>query len=365
VADLEVVMSQRIDPPALTGDETVIDLVDRALLAYNGARLREACRLVRQRVLEADVTVGMTLAGALTPAGLGPSVIVPMIERGFVDFIVSTGANLYHDLHFALGLELDRDSPFTDDAELRRRGRFRIYDITAEISVLLETDKYVRDRLSEEVGSERPLRQAELHHALGRRADELEREGHRPGRSVLAAAYRAGVPVYCPSPGDSTIGMNLAALALQGIAAPPLDVSRDVNETAAFMYGAKQAGGKTAALLVGGGSPKNFLLQTGPHLEEILGLGGHFGLDYFIQITDARPDTGGLSGATPSEAVSWGKVLPEQLPNAVVCYVDSTVALPVIAAYALSGGRSRPHKRLYDRRDELVEALREAALSAR
>jgi deoxyhypusine synthase len=356
-------MGQRIDPPALTGDETVIDLVDRTLLAYNGARLREACRLVRERVSEDDVTVGMTLAGALTPAGLGASVIVPLIERGMVDFIVSTGANLYHDLHFALDLPLDRDSPFTDDAELRRRGRFRIYDITAEIGVLLETDQYVRDRLSEEVG-ERPLRQAELHNALGRRADELEREGRRPGRSLLAAAYRAGVPVYCPSPGDSTIGMNLAALALLGKASPPLDVSRDVNETAAFMFGAKQHGGKTAALIVGGGSPKNFLLQTGPHLEEILGLGGHFGLDYFIQLTDARPDTGGLSGATPSEAVSWGKVLPEQLPSTVVCYVDSTVALPVIASYALSGGRSRPLKRLYDHRDELLEELRTAAVRA-
>jgi deoxyhypusine synthase len=134
-----------------------------------------------------------------------------------------------------------------------------------------------------------------------------------------------------------------------------------VNETAAFMFDAKTRGAKTAALIAGGGSPKNFLLQTGPHLEEILGLGGDFGLDYFIQLTDARPDTGGLSGATPSEAVSWGKVLSEQLPSTVVCYVDSTVSLPILASYAMSGDRRRPLKRLYDKRDELVESLRTAA----
>jgi deoxyhypusine synthase len=354
--------TRRIDPPPIEGGETVTELVDRALLAYNGARLGEACRLLREKVLAEDVTVGLTLAGALTPAGLGASVVVPLLDRGCVDFVVSTGANLYHDLHFALDLPLDRDSPFHDDAELRRRGRFRIYDITAEIDVLLRTDRYVRDGIAEEVG-EAAIGSAELHHALGRRADDLERRTGRPGRSLLAAAFRASVPVYVPSPGDSTIGLNLAALALVG-SAPPFDVSRDVNETAAIVHGAKTSGGKTAALIAGGGSPKNFLLQTGPHLEEILGLGGDFGLDYFIQLTDARPDTGGLSGATPSEAVSWGKVLPEQLPDAVVCYVDSTVSLPILASYALSGGTRRPSKRLYDRREELVAALRKAALEA-
>jgi len=353
---------RRIDPPPIEGGETVTELVDRALLAYNGARLREACRLLRDKVLAEDVTVGLTLAGALTPAGLGASVVAPLIERGCVDFIVSTGANLYHDLHFALDLPLDRDTPFRDDAELRRQGRFRIYDITAEIEVLLRTDKYVRERLAEE-SWEGAIGSAALHHVLGRRANELERKG-RPGRSLLAAAYRAAVPVYVPSPGDSTIGMNLAAMALTD-GAPPFDVSLDVNETAAIMLGAKSSGGKTAALIAGGGSPKNFLLQTGPHLEEILDLDGDFGLDYFIQLTDARPDTGGLSGATPSEAVSWGKLLPEQLPDAVVCYVDSTVSLPILAAYALAGGVKRPHKRLYDRRGELVEQLREAASASK
>jgi len=355
-------MSRRIAPPAIRGDETVAELVDAAMLAYNGARLREACRLLREQVLEGDVTVGLTLAGALTPAGLGVSVVAPLIERGLVDFVVSTGANLYHDLHFALDLPLDRSSPFVSDVELRRAGRFRIYDVTAEIDVLFKTDRYVRDRMEEEVSGS-AIGSAALHHALGRRADELERQG-KPGRSLLAAAYRASVPVYVPSPGDSTIGMNLAALALRPAGAPAYDVSLDVNETAAIVFDAKQRGGKTAALIAGGGSPKNFLLQTGPHLEEILGLGGDFGLDYFIQLTDARPDTGGLSGATPSEAVSWGKVLPEQLPSTVVCYVDSTVALPVLASYAMSGGRSRPAKRLYDRRGELVDALRRAAASA-
>jgi deoxyhypusine synthase len=161
--------------------------------------------------------------------------------------------------------------------------------------------------------------------------------------------------VYTSSPGDSSIGMNIAAMALQGNRLS-LDVSRDVNETAALVLGAKRSGGKSAVFILGGGSPKNFMLQTEPQIQEVLGI-DEKGHDYFLQVTDARPDTGGLSGATPGEAVSWGKVDPDRLPDAVVCYVDSTIALPLITAYALAKHPARPLKRLYDRRETLVEAL--------
>ncbi|HUV12481.1 MAG TPA: deoxyhypusine synthase family protein, partial [Acidobacteriota bacterium] len=174
-------------------------------------------------------------------------------------------------------------------------------------------------------------------------------------RSVLAAATQHGVPIYNPSPGDSSIGMNVAAMALQG-SKLRIDVSRDVNETAAIVFEAKRSGGKSAVLLLGGGSPKNFVLQTEPQIQEVLGL-DEKGHDYFIQITDARPDTGGLSGATPAEAVSWGKVDPERLPDAVVCYLDCTVALPILTAYALAKQKPRVPKRIYDRLSDLLARL--------
>jgi len=175
-------------------------------------------------------------------------------------------------------------------------------------------------------------------------------------QSLLAAAYRRGVPLYTSSPGDSSIGMNVAAMELQG-GKLRINPSADVNETAAIVLAAKRSGGKSGIFICGGGSPKNFALQTEPQIQEVLGI-EEKGHDYFLQITDARPDSGGLSGATPSEAVSWGKIDPDQLPGTVVCYVDSTIALPLIAAYAFAKREPRKLKRLYDRREELMDLLK-------
>ena len=137
---------------------------------------------------------------------------------------------------------------------------------------------------------------------------------------------------------------------------PRIDIARDVNETAAIVLGAKRSGGKSAVLILGGGSPKNFMLQTEPQVQEVLGI-EEKGHDYFLQFTDARVDTGGLSGATPSEAVSWGKVDPDKLPGTIVCYCDSTIALPLLTAYALASHEPRKTKRLYERRDALLADL--------
>ena len=150
--------------------------------------------------------------------------------------------------------------------------------------------------------------------------------------------------------------MNVAALALEGNKCT-IDPNLDVNETASIVLGAKRGGGKSGVLICGGGSPKNFMLQTEPQIQEVLGI-NEKGHDYFLQITDARPDTGGLSGATPAEAVSWGKIDPERLPDAVVCYLDSTVALPLLTSYAHARHATRPLKRLYDRREANMAALR-------
>jgi deoxyhypusine synthase len=173
---------------------------------------------------------------------------------------------------------------------------------------------------------------------------------------VLAAAYECGVPVFTSSPGDSSIGMNVAAMAMRD-SKLAFDVNRDVNQTAAIVYDAKSSGRKSSVFILGGGSPKNFILQTEPQIQEVMGI-AEKGHDYFLQCTDARPDTGGLSGATPAEAVSWGKVDPKSLPDCVVAYVDTTIALPLLTAYALNRHRPRKLKRLYDRRDEMYQNVK-------
>jgi len=353
---------QAISPPPVRGDLSVAELVDGTFLAYNAGRLRDACRLFTAKMLEADCTVGLSLTGALTPAGLGMSTIIPLLEAGFVDWVVSTGANLYHDVHFGLGMSMHRGSPFADDVELRGHGVVRIYDIVFDYRVLLDTDAFFREvsRLPE---FQRPMSTAEYHHRVGGYVLERERALGLERKSILGVAHRCAVPLYTSSPGDSSIGMNVAALALTG-SALRFDVSADVNETAAIVLDAKRSGGRSAVLIAGGGSPKNFVLQTEPQIQEVLGIDER-GHDYFLQITDARPDTGGLSGATPSEAVSWGKVDPDSLPDAVVCYLDTTVALPILAAYALARHAPRPLRRLYDRRDELIARLRAEHAAAR
>jgi deoxyhypusine synthase len=367
---------RRIDPKPITGNTKLVELVDNAFLAYNAARLREACWLFSEKMLEPDVTVGLTLTGALTPAGLGMSALIPLIRAGFIDWMISTGANLYHDTHFGLGLPMHEGNAQTSDIVLRDEEVVRIYDIFFDYSVLLDTDAFFR-RVIESPEFQRPMSTAEFHYLVGRYVRERERKLGLKNKSLLSAAYEYAVPLYTSSPGDSSIGMNVAAKALQGNKLA-FDPSLDVNETAAIVLAAKRGlihdgvrtgsgsdrvkhsrrkkSGKSAIFILGGGSPKNFALQTEPQIQEVLGIDER-GHDYFLQVTDARPDTGGLSGATPGEAVSWGKVDPDRLPDAVVCYLDSTVALPLIAAYALARRKPRPPRRLYQRNEEFMNLL--------
>ncbi|HMC66667.1 MAG TPA: deoxyhypusine synthase [Gemmataceae bacterium] len=362
---LHRISHKRIDPPAVTGQTAIPELIDEVFLSYNAGRLREACRLFAGKMLADDTTVGLSLSGALTPAGLGISCLVPLVEAGFIDWIVSTGANLYHDTHFALGMDMHQSRPGLDDLKLRQEQVIRIYDIVFDYENLLGTDRFYRTLCRGEP-FERTFGTAEFHYLVGKYLAEREAQDAesvaggaphsalRAARSLLAAAYRCGVPIFTSSPGDSSIGMNLAALQLEG-SALRIDPLRDVNQSAALVYDAKKRG-RSAVFILGGGSPKNFILQTEPQIQEVLGLeeSGH---DYFLQITDARPDTGGLSGATPQEAMTWGKVDPQQLPDIVTCYLDSTVALPLITAYALAVHAPRPHRRLMDRLDTLTGQL--------
>ena len=344
----------RIAPSRITGEMSVTELIDNAFLAYNAGRLQEGCRLYTERMLEDDVTVGVTLTGALTPAGLGMSTLIPLIEAGFIDWIITTGANLYHDTHFGLGLPMHKGSAAVSDIVLRDEEIVRIYDIFFDYSVLLDTDAFFR-QIIKAPEFQKTMSSAEFHYLCGKYVLERQKTLKQEGKSLLATCYEYDVPVYTSSPGDSSIGMNVAAGVLQGNKLA-FDVSADVNETASIVLDAKRREGKSAILIFGGGSPKNFALQTEPQIQEVLGI-QEKGHDYFLQFTDARPDTGGLSGATPAEAVSWGKVDPDRLPDAVVCYTDTTIAMPLLGAYALGKHKPREPKRLYKRRAEMMQRL--------
>lgn len=349
----------RLNPEPVQPGMSAADLIDQTFCAYNGARMREAAHLLSRKMLPGNGLIGMSLTGALTPAGLGKSCLVPMMKAGFIDWVVSTGANLYHDLHFGLDMRLYSGSPFLDDISLHKEGVIRIYDVLFDYNVLLDTDAFVRQVIQSDefqctMGTD------EFHYLLGKYVHEREEKLGLPGQSILAAAYECGIPMFTSSPGDSSIGMNVAAMALRD-SKLLMDVNRDVNQTAAIVYDAKSSGKKSSVFILGGGSPKNFMLQTEPQIQEVMGI-EEKGHDYFLQCTDARPDTGGLSGATPAEAVSWGKVDPDNLPDCVVAYVDSTVSLPLLSAYALTRVKPRKLKRLYDRRDAMLNCLRDRYL---
>jgi deoxyhypusine synthase len=238
---------------------------------------------------------------------------------------------------------------------LREEGVVRIYDIFFDYDVLLSTDAFFR-KILRSPEFQKAMSSAEFHWLCGRYIAAREAALGIGNKSLLSAAYACGVPVYTSSPGDSSIGMNVAALQLEGYQCV-IDPSRDVNETAAIVLHAKRQGGKSAVLVMGGGSPKNFMLQTEPQIQEVLGIDEN-GHDFFLQVTDARPDTGGLSGATPAEAVSWGKIDPDRLPDTVVCYVDATIALPLMTSYALAKKKPRKLKRLYDLRGKMMDRLK-------
>src|SRR4029453_15723228 len=188
------------------GSADVRYLVEEGFQAFNAGRLSEACAIFADKMLapEHDTTIGLTVAGAMTPAGLGGCVI-EMMERGLIDFVISTGANLYHDLHYALNFTLRRGSPFVDDVALFEEGVIRIYDVLFPASVLLETDWYIRDFL---VGSgpNEPTSTSEFHYRLG--LDLMERYPGCQEHSVVARPAQDGVPLYTPSPGDTPFGMT-------------------------------------------------------------------------------------------------------------------------------------------------------------
>jgi len=344
-----------LKPVPIQSGMTVDKVIESSMFSFNAGAFRKACELFANHIARENVRIGVSLAGALVPAGIGRSCLIPLIKSGLVDWVVSTGANLYHDLHLLLGYDFREGFANADDEKLRENGIIRIYDIFLDYEALLDTDSFIRKTLMRNRSKmPSPCSSADIHALLGREIIKLKPA--LKDESLLAVAYEAGVPIHSSSPADSSIGMNIAALMLEDKNIP-MDTHKDINEVTSYVYDIKKKGGKSAVLLLGGGSPKNFVLQTEPHIQEVLGLpeAGH---DFFIQFTDARPDTGGLSGATPSEAVSWGKIDPTALSRTIVSYGDCSLMLPFFVSYALNKIVPRESSRLFEKRESLLEQLK-------
>ncbi len=341
-----------IEPLELAGNESVVDLIDNvfARSGFNGRRLAEGAQLYRS-MLDNNATVGLTIAGAMTPIGMS-GIFSSLIEAGMVDFIISTGANLYHDLHRPYEFPMVQGSPDVDDNALADEGVARIYDVfIADDDTLMATDTVILDAVKQ-MDTSKPFSTATLHHKLGQMVFET---APHPEKSFVATAAKYDVPIYTSSPGDSSIGMNLIVPQLHGqdVNLNPL---LDVIETAAIVRDADING----VVEIGGGSPKNFYLQTQPTLHQILldkTKGGH---DYFLQLTTDSPHWGGLSGATPSEARSWGK-LKDARQNNVVVYSCASLTFPLIAQYALVKAAKRKQRRLFTRIGEMTDVMRDVA----
>jgi deoxyhypusine synthase len=341
-----------VEPMQLRPGMTVEDLVGvyRKAGAFNGGRLAEGCDLFG-RMIDSGATIALTVTGAMAPAGMGGA-IQAMIEAGFVDLVIATGANLYHDLHFALKLPVVQGHFHVDDKELYSAGIERIYDVFITEDSLLDTDAFVREALEKAPPElRRTISTPDLHHYLGQL---VRQQAPLPEKSWVATAAEYDVPVFTSSPGDSSIGMNVAAMKLRG-GETTIDPDLDVLLSTAIVYDADVNG----VVILGGGSPKNFYLQTQPTLWQILDLnrGGH---EYVLQISTDSPQWGGLSGATPSEAISWGKVQADMMKNHVVVYSDTTIAAPIVFAHALATRKKRKPKRLFSRLPELYKALEKA-----
>jgi len=331
----------KLDPKMTIGD--LVDVF--ASSGYNGRQLGDAAKLYAKMIAD-DATICLTVSGAMTPVGFG-GIIKTLIERGFVDWIVTTGANVYHEDHFAWGLPVKQGSFDVDDMKLYQNEIVRIRDVYIKFHETLEAEDMIIQKMFGEDFQDKPFTTAEFCNLMGKISKE---KAKYPEKSFITTAYEYDVPVYISTIKDSSLALNLAVHRLQG-KIYNLDFVREIIEQAAILYGSKKSG----ILELGGGVPKNTAQQTGPMLDQILKRNDG-GQDYVIQITDARPDTGGLSGATLQEGKSWGKV-QDAHHGMVTVYADATIAFPILALYVLSNQKKRKPKRLYKQLGKLYGRL--------
>ncbi|HIH44006.1 MAG TPA: deoxyhypusine synthase [Candidatus Methanoperedenaceae archaeon] len=307
---------QHATRPVDVADRTIGQLADAMLgTGFQGRKLAESIAAWDEMLKEKDTTIFMGLTGAMVPAGMR-RIVSYLIQHRFIDCLVSTGANMFHDIHEALGRKHYVGSHLADDEELFKHGVDRIYDVFAVESEFRTADHFIAD-----FASTLPKKDYSSREFMSILGEELKRRGGDRD-SIVISAYENDVPIFIPALCDSSIGIGLM-IARRGGNFVNVDQIKDVDEITQMV----EASGKTGVVYVGGGVPKNFIQQT-EVITSILGLdvGGH---DYAIQFTADAPHWGGLSGCTFDEAVSWGKISP--VAKKVQVFVDATIALPIVA----------------------------------
>jgi len=348
-----------VHPTGITGKEKPADIVARAFPAYVGRQERTAFELM-QRSSKDDTCVFLTFSGAMTPAGLHQSCIIPLIERGLIDCITTTGANLYHDAHRTIGHRVREIDPNGGDLQYRLARIIRIYDLGFHEETLLETDQLFSAILMKPEFQKR-MTTPELHYRLGKHIDGIERALGVKSPSLLATAYRYGIPIFVGAVQDGSIFLNIVKLRrlLGSEFKLEIDVNDDVFEMGAMQhhcFGTLKK--KMAIWILGGGVPKNYTLQGEPLLDQILGVPTH-GFDFDVQFCVDPVDNGALSSCPAGEGHTWGKVSAESVQyGSMYVHADVTAVFPWLTYALLSDATvHKKHRRLYDSRAAAVKTL--------
>ena len=345
-------------PPIPTPGMSVPEIIElMAQTCFEARNVAAGARLLEQMIEERD-TIWLGIAGAGVAGGMGGQVI-SMIESGFVDVICSTGAQVYHDLHFAFGLPVKRISPHADDDLLRKHGDTRIYDIgIRDQETLCAQDRLIRDFVEDcraEL-TDTPISSWEFNYKLGLWAEE---HAQYPDRSFVIAAARHGVPIFMDSLANHSIAMNLLGSELQGVEVL-LSAQRDVMDSAAIAYGVQSNG----FVELGGGGPKNFIQQTGPVIQHILGV-DFDGAGRGLQIGTAVEREGSLSSCTFGEAVTWGKYCSADPQKLVQIWAEYSIVFPLVTGYVLDRCQARPHSKLVTHIPDMTSDLKRSYEAAR
>jgi len=342
--------ARRVDPRPITGREDARDLLDHAFSAYVGRQVRTAYQLMR-RSMEEDASIFLTLSGAMTPAGLHQSCIIPLIERGAISCLTTTGANLYHDAHRIIGHAIREVNPDAGDLQLRLARVIRIYDLGFWEEALLDTDRLF-SALMQAPDYQRKMTTPEFHALLGRDIGEMERALGVKQPSLLSSAYQHGVPIFVGAVQDGSIFLN--AVKLKRLFPDQfkfeIDINEDVYAMAAVQHWARHHGSKRLAIwILGGGVPKNYTLQGEPLLDQIL-LVPTTGFDIDVQFCVDPVDNGALSSCPAGEGHTWGKVSVEAVEaGSVYVHTDVTAVFPWLTHALLSDSRmKRKPQRLLD-----------------
>jgi deoxyhypusine synthase len=306
-----------------------------------------------RRMIDGDDTIWLGIAGAGIAGGMG-GIVIALLDAGFIDVICSTGAQVYHDLHFAFGLPVKAINPVMDDNLLRRHGDTRIYDIGIREEETLEAqDQIIRNFVKENHQhlQGRNLSSWEFNHELGLWALNT---APYPEKSFMITAARMGVPIFWDSFSNHSIGMNLLRTDRDGY---PVEFSpqKDIFDSAAISFSSP----RTGFVELGGGGPKNFIQQTGPSINQILGIDFE-GVDRGLQIGTAVEKEGSLSGCTFGEAVTWGKYRSADEEKLVQIWGEYSVIFPLLAAYVLDNCKIRKPKRIIDSLPSFIKKLSEA-----